>query len=707
MHRYASLALFSGLFCPALDDTCADQDHADREREAVQFLEEAEEYGSYSARALLGHVHSFGLAGEPQNVSRAVELYERALRLSREAGSVAVEAANGLGLVYSKGLGGVAIDAKRAMEYFKLAADAGHADGVYNMAVLLTDKYPSHAHEYFAAAAEVGHLGSLYELARLRERDYAPTASTQPTESPLAMCKDVVQLYKRVAERAVEVERLLDAALALFNAGSWDRARVLYEIAAETGSEVAQSNAVWLMERRQWRSLDDNEERQYIRLVTRAAEQNSPDALVRLGDWEFGRGNHAAAFANYQEADYLSHGTNGQALYSIGFMHEHGDGGATLSRERAGLYYLLAGKAEPAVWHAMALLRLKLAVKDAAERLISLMGSMQSAFATWSEDNMDYSPHREGEVDTESITGLAVPEAENPKGEPPTAVESQHHETHTSTQYEFTAALQFSGLESQLDVELAPSALGLEFQDFTIETWLFINGAEQAAMRTMTLVDALDNFQVEFVRAPDDPRTWRLQFRKFSLVHTDHPEMVVTFSRSSFTAARWYHIALIFDARTQSIALFVDGQQRQRFVLQSKRFSDLSDSLVQVDRRAGTRLVAIASSLSRHVGASSTGDGFWGQLARFRIWSVRMQPDEIARVMIAQQNNAATEGSSRSQRLVVDLRCQLRSQSAAVGASGDEKEQTPSAAVILNGNHVVPAAQGVELKFVPFPPNEA
>lgn len=387
LERSASIALFSDLYCSSSSSWLlgGDEDAHDtctsRGQEAVAFPQEAAESGSYSARALLGHVYAFSLAGVEQNVSHAIDLYEEALGMSRAAGTIAAEAANGLGLVYSYGLGGShTADPKQAMSFFKIAADAGLADGVYNMAVMLTDAYPAHAQDYFVAAAEVGHFHSVYELARLKDREYSAGLGSARAA---AACSEVVPLYKQVAEHSAELTRILDLALVHFNAGAWDRAQVLYRIAAEMGSEVAQSNAAWVMER-EWtwstshRSVKDAN-RDYLGLVQRAADQNSPDAFIRLGDWELARGNHVIALAHYTEADDLSHGACGRALYSIGYMHEHGMGGAIQLYERAGLYYLFAGDTERVMWYPMAMLRFKLQVQIVGARLLSLLESSWSA----------------------------------------------------------------------------------------------------------------------------------------------------------------------------------------------------------------------------------------------------------------------------------------------------------------------------------------
>lgn len=274
------------------------------------------------------------------------------------------------------------------------------------------------------------------------------------------------------------------------------------------------------------------------------------------------------------------------------------------------------------------------------------------------------------------------------------------------TLLEFAAALQFTGQDSQLDVELATPLLGVEFQDFTIESWVFIDALLDVEAlgedvpdprRPMMLVDALDNFQVELVPDSRDARSWHLRFRKFSLVRTDHPEVTVIFVNAPLESERWHHLALTFDARTQTIALFVDGQARGQYSLQPRRFSELSDDPVAVDRSAASRLVAIGSSLSRHIHAANS-EAFWGQLARFRVWRTRMLHERIPRLMIASDaDDKPSATASVREQLAIDLRYHM------LGPLTDGDE-SPVDAHVLNGDRLVPSARGVRLKMVPFPP---
>jgi len=480
------------------------------------------------------------------------------------------------------------------------------------------------------------------------------------------------------------------------------------------GSEVAQSNAAWVMERKwTWLSSSSTEDTKddYFRLVRRAADQDSSDAFIRLGDWEFKRGNHAAALSHYTEADELSHGVSGRALYSIGYMHEHGLGGTIQSYERAALYYLFAGDTERVMWYPMAMLRWKLQVQIAAVRLLSALETiLLTVREMWARSaaSTDSKTRSDGQVEVSSdawepTTVDDFAGSEDARRQPSQQVETPDIDISSPhSPLEFVAALQFAGHDSQLDVELSTPLLGIEFQDFTIDSWVCIDAstdldAPEDNRQSMMLIDALDNFQVEFIPDSRDGNAWQLRFRKFSLVRADHPEMTVVFVDVSLQSERWYHLVLAFTARTQTIALFVNGQARGQFSMQPRRFSDLSDDPAHVDRSTASRLVSIGSSLSRHVDAANIA-AFRGQLAQFRVWCVHILPEHIPQLMNASNADGKTSAMGlMHEQLAIRLRYHML-----------EPLNSDSDAIadphVLNGVHLVQSAHGVRLRMILFPP---
>ncbi|KAF1793500.1 Tetratricopeptide-like helical domain [Phytophthora cactorum] len=435
MVQSASITLFSDLYkaTNALDP----EEQATRERQALLFLDRSIEMGNIKAQALLGHVYAYGLAGCSPNVTRAVELYELALNASHSRPSG--EAANGLGVIYSR----------------------GHAEGVYNTGMAFIELgtyYTARAKEYFVAAAHVGHLKSLFQLARIKQRQIHDIGARASSVS----CEEVVELYKRVAEYSRDGTALITRALTHAQRGNWAIALELYLIAAEMGYEVAQSNAIWLIERVQRQMFGASSsrnskqlERLYSQLVTRAVGQDSVEALLRMGDGAFEDKEYALALRHYQHADL-----------------------------RASLYFHLAGVKEPSLRLVMAALKFKLRVWSNINQFIDIVRRLWVTVtheagatiedASTAQDEATIPPSRE-------IPDFGKhPSAYHRQMKTLTADYDQDPSVDSSSPHEYAAALRFQ-------------------QDFTIETWLRID--DLPSDEVVTLVDALDNFQLELLRA--------------------------------------------------------------------------------------------------------------------------------------------------------------------------------------------------------------
>ncbi|KAG1711727.1 hypothetical protein DVH05_008970 [Phytophthora capsici] len=696
MVQSASITLFSDLY--KTSDRSDVEEHAARERQAVQFLEKAIDLGSIQAQALLGHVHAYGLAGCLSNVTKAVELYESALNASQSG-----EAANGLGVIYSRGLGDVPVDLEKARKLFMIAASAGHAEGVYNtgMAFLELGTYhTARAKEYFVAAAHVGHLKSLFQLARIKQRQLHSSSSR-------ISCEEVVELYKRVAEYSREGTEVITKALTHAQRGNWAVALELYLIAAEMGYEVAQSNAIWLIERiqRQLFGASANRDsklltRLHSRLITRAVGQDSIDGLIRMGDNAFNEENYVLALRHYQHADLVSAGTCAQALYSVGYMYEHGYGMAFASSERSSLYYHLAGEKEPALRLVMAALKLKLRVQS------SFQAAWEIARSVWMAQNHDTAV---GEVSSSfsteegSIpTSRDVSELDRAYGQQmKAAVADIKGNGDSGSVHEYAAALHFMGERSQLLVEFARDELPLEQQDFTIETWLRIT--DLPSDEVVTLVDALDNFQLELIRATGDANDlWMLRFRKFSLVDEQLPELVLRFSNAPLTPHMWNHVAITFDATFQTVTLILNGRVKQVLSFRPHPASPKRSEKATIDgaSSSSSKFFAVGSTIGHIYGMSSPNSRvFSGQLVHFRFWKSRKTAKEISVLMLEQYNDVVTRD------LLVHLRYKIHGSSMLSTADTDgEVKSTPNR--VLNGDQTVPNTQGVQFQIVEFPPSK-
>ncbi|KAL4170779.1 hypothetical protein KRP22_008883 [Phytophthora ramorum] len=720
MVQSASITLFSDLYgVTAMSDL---EEHAAREREALRFLERSIEMGSIKAQALLGHVYAYGLAGCKSNASRAVELYEAALNASE--GNPSGEAANGLGVIFSRGIGDMPVDPDRARDLFKVAANAGHAEGVYNtgMSFLeLGSHLSSRAKEYFVAAAHVGHLKSLFQLARLKQRQIhtiggATTSSTS--------CQEVVELYKRVAEYSREGTTLMTQALTHAQRGNWALALELYLIAAEMGYEVAQNNAVWLIERVQRQvfgtpSIRDSKllERLYARLVNRAFEQDSIDALLRMGDSAYQDEDYTVALRHYQHADLVSAGTSARALFSVGYMHEHGLGVSFISPERATLYYHLAGEKEPSLRIVMVLLQFKLRVQtmfsQVAEtvRCVWLTITQRSDEATASTEDISSSRMAQGVEEGPALTssdvsaldthGSAFQQQTNTLADSAALVRAATR----SDPHEYAVALQFLGDQSRVYLELARGDLPLEQQDFTIETWLRVDefSARNDEQQVITLVDALDNFQLELLPATgtaDD--CWMLRFRKFSLVDKQLPELVLSFPNAPLSPHTWNHVAVTFDATYQTATLVLNAKVKQVLSFRPHPASPSRKEESSNDGSSSSQFLAVGSSLGRIYGMSPPNSrAFSGQIVHFRLWKSRKNVKEVSVLMLEQYDEVGTRG------LLVHLRYKLHGASASSSthsANSGRSNSNQATNRVMNGDRTIPNAEGVQLKIVEFPP---
>ncbi|KAK1947255.1 Protein sel-1 2 [Phytophthora citrophthora] len=697
MVQSASITLFSDLY--KTSDRSDVEEHLVRERQAVQFLEKAIDLGSIQAQALLGHVHAYGLAGCLPNVTKAMELYEVALNASRSG-----EAANGLGVIYSRGLGDIPVDLEKARKLFMIAANAGHAEGVYNtgMAFLELGAYhTARAKEYFVAAAHVGHLKSLFQLARIKQRQLHSSSST-------ISCEEVVELYKRVAEYSQQGKKVITKALTHAQRGNWAVALELYLIAAEMGYEVAQSNTIWLIERIQRQMFGTSSSRDlkqlnwlHLRLITRAAGQDSIDALLRMGDSAFHEKNYVLALRHYQHADLVSAGTCAQALYNVGYMYEHGYGMAFASLERASLYYHLAGEKEPTLRLVMVALKLKLHVQTSFQKVWKI------ATPVWTVLNHDAavddvsSPSRSME-DRSIPTSRDVSELDRAyQQQMMTAVADTDGNEDSILAHEFAAALHFLGERSQLLMEFARDELPLEQQDFTIETWLCIT--DLPSDEVVTLVDALDNFQLELIRATGDTSdSWILRFRKFSLVDEQLPELVLRFANAPLTPHTWNHVAITFDATFQTVILILNGRVKQVLSFRPHPASPRRSEEATIDgaTSSSSKFFAVGSTIGRIYGMSPPNSRvFSGQLVHFRFWKSRKTAKEISVLMLEQYNEVVTRD------LLVHLRYKIHGSSTDSSADTEsEVKSTPNR--VLNGDQTVPNTQGVQFQIVEFPPSK-
>uniref|UniRef100_A0A7S2RHK4 Uncharacterized protein n=1 Tax=Mucochytrium quahogii TaxID=96639 RepID=A0A7S2RHK4_9STRA len=340
---------------------------------AVHYFRLAAATGDPTAQTSLGYMLAKGM-GTEQDVDAAFKNFTSAA----EAGSAG--ALNGLGYLYLYGLG-VKQDSTKALRYFNDAAEQGNSEAYYNLGALYVSgvgvrrrNYNS-AVKYFTLATQKGHTLAMHKLAQMNLHAIGTRKN----------CNHALQLFKEVAERG-DIVRLLSRGFSYWNNDDDpESALQMYLVASELGYEVAQSNAAWLLEsgadirggikpepvegQEQVGDEKENEEKEKpeveevdelaevigtlmalgyeylsamfpematvrgsedaLRLYELAAEQGNVEARLKIGDfYYYGMGelkdpNFELAAEHYKQASNLH---NAQAMFNLGFMHQHGIG---------------------------------------------------------------------------------------------------------------------------------------------------------------------------------------------------------------------------------------------------------------------------------------------------------------------------------------------------------------------------------------------
>ncbi|PKA64873.1 F-box protein [Apostasia shenzhenica] len=290
---------------------------------ALYWFSKAVEKGEPRAMELLGEIYARG-AGVERNYSKALEWLTLASKQQHYS------AYNGLGYLYVKGYGVDKKNLTKAREYFEKAAENKEHGGHYNLGVLYlkgigVKKDITTACKYFLTAANAGQPKALYQVAKLFQKGIGLKKNL-----PLA-----TYLYKIVAERG-PWSSLSRWALESYLKGDVGKALLLYSRMAELGYEVAQSNAAWILDKYGEHSMCMGESgfctdtERHLRahsLWWQASEQGNEHAALLIGDaYYYGRGTEkdferaAEAYAHAQSQ------SNAQAMFNLGYMHEHGLG---------------------------------------------------------------------------------------------------------------------------------------------------------------------------------------------------------------------------------------------------------------------------------------------------------------------------------------------------------------------------------------------
>ncbi|CAL5215377.1 unnamed protein product [Lathyrus oleraceus] len=290
---------------------------------ALSWFLKAVEKGEPRSMELLGEIYARG-AGVERNYTKAFEW------LTLASKHHLYSAYNGIGYLYVKGYGVDSKNYTKAKEYFEKAADNDEVGGHYNLGVMYlkgigVKRDVRLACKYFIVAANNGQPKAFYQLAKIFHLGVGFKKNV-----PLATA-----LYKLVAERG-PWSSLSRWALEAYLKGDVGRAYMLYSRMAEMGYEVAQSNAAWILDKYGERSMcmgdsglctDAERHQRAHSLWWQASEQGNEHAALLIGDaYYYGRGtvrDYDRAAEAYLHAKSQS---NAQAMFNLGYMHEHGQG---------------------------------------------------------------------------------------------------------------------------------------------------------------------------------------------------------------------------------------------------------------------------------------------------------------------------------------------------------------------------------------------
>ncbi|KAL2478893.1 ERAD-associated E3 ubiquitin-protein ligase [Forsythia ovata] len=294
------------------------RDHA----KALRWFSKAVEKGEPRSMELLGEIYASGV-GVEKNYTKALEW----LTLASE--QQLYSAYNGIGYLYVKGYG-VEKNYTKAKEYFEKAADNEEPGGFYNLGVLYlkgigVKRDFKMAHKYILMAFKAGQPKAFYQMAKMLH-----TGVGMKKNLPVA-----ISLYKLVAERG-PWSSLSRWALESYLKGDVSTSFLLYSRMAEMGYEVAQSNAAWILDKYGEHSMcmgesgmctDAERRRRAHALWWQASEQGNEHAALLIGDaYYYGWGTERDYVRAAEAYKHAKSQLNAQAIFNLGYMHEHGLG---------------------------------------------------------------------------------------------------------------------------------------------------------------------------------------------------------------------------------------------------------------------------------------------------------------------------------------------------------------------------------------------
>ncbi|CAK9312112.1 unnamed protein product [Citrullus colocynthis] len=358
------------------------RDHA----KALSWFSKAVEKGEPKSMELLGEIYARG-AGVERDYSKALQW------LTRASKQPSFTAYNGMGYLYVKGYG-VEKNYTKAKEYFEKAAENDESGGHYNLGVMYlkgigVKRDVKKACTHFIMAANAGQPKAFYQLAKMFH-----TGVGLKRNIPMASA-----LYKLVAERG-PWSSLSRWALESYLKSDIGKAFFLYARMAELGYEVAQSNAAWILDKYGEQSMclgesgfctDAERHQRAHSLWWQASEQGNEHAALLIGDaYYYGRGTDVDYDRAAEAYMHAKSQLNAQAMFNLGYMHEHGLG-LPFDLHLAKRYYDQALELDPAARLPvkLALVSLWLRKNHADSFLVHVIDSLPEVYPkvdAWVED---------------------------------------------------------------------------------------------------------------------------------------------------------------------------------------------------------------------------------------------------------------------------------------------------------------------------------
>ncbi|GAU12794.1 hypothetical protein TSUD_72800 [Trifolium subterraneum] len=281
---------------------------------ALSWFLKAVEKGEPRSMELLGEIYARG-AGVERNYTKAFEW------LTLASKHHLYSAYNGIGYLYVKGYGVDSKNYTKAKEYFEKAADNDEVGGHYNLGVMYlkgigVKRDVKLACKFFIVAANHGQPKAFYQLAKIFHLGVGFKKNV-PLD-PIGKGPKIRKAYTR---------REKSECMSWQRANAKKRATALYKLVAERGPWSSLSR--WALEA----YLKGDVGKAYM-LYSRMAEMGY-EGTAR----DYDRAAEAYMHAKSQ--------SNAQAMFNLGYMHEHGQG-LPLDLHLAKRYYDEALEHDPA-----------------------------------------------------------------------------------------------------------------------------------------------------------------------------------------------------------------------------------------------------------------------------------------------------------------------------------------------------------------------